>query len=1271
MRARASASSTKARPSYSSHLRDRYAGEDDDEDNQSDAEDTSHSALDDSQLDTSRDSAFSDRSSTSSLSPIPPADASYHALRRRLGGRSPPPNAAPTAASSTPLPHPPSTPTPLDASLWPALCDVFDQAERVQQSSTSVVSFLDLLSAHSTVTAAQSLSPLASTRLFSYLIHLHRLSAQFEPQRPVDWRRLLRSAFLQQCRHDPVLRADSGLLARIDSDSASPLDLLDDKAHRTQSLDALPTAARPSLVRQMWTALQQSEVSSPSRPSTASLPVHTRPPVEPRRPSTAEEVQALTAQFAAWREVVVAHRPSAEILARAQRCYTRAWWRRWADAWRRRKADRALERRSRARLSDALRSWHRSAEKHAVEKLKADAIRDMWQESIVRRSLRHWHLALVEQWEDQRMMRDAHHHYRRTALPRAVNAWMHATTARARQREQRQRADAWTSQRRLSTALRLWRTRLQEWKGAQTRATDRLLPLQLRGALRHWHRWTHAVRSAGMPSSVAVHALLTWVSTSFDHPLPYHTFDHAPSSPLSTPSASELKPSRLPAYAQHVTEWRRWATRRVWSAWRQRTAQWTNDRLLTATLQTAVAHRLLRAALLSWRAEHALTVDAHRCQRSFAVRRWLTATAERKARKEQATTARLVHAFHVEAQYFALWKRHHGAHLLQRLRAEAELERRAERAADEQRITDAMLSRAEAFCLRRQQSAAVVQWRRWTLQHLLTSCTSQLVQARWEERAKVESIAEWRSWTATRHQQSALRRKREEQADVMYVGRLMSVLLVCWRLQLRRRLTVRQMAERRAERQRVEVFTRWRLFVELQREERRREREEEAHRRKEADRRTAEVVRRFVMRDAWRHWRRLMDVVMVGRALKAQRQRSRLHRALLAWTDMAARRRQHRAASAARMRAIVQRYVKQQRDRAVRRAAHDFTAQTAVRRRRLARAFQGWKRFGVEDLQQRNRTRRMLREQTTRDVWDAWTAALHERRRALGEAESRVAAAAKGRVMREAVEQWRHTLYLRALFETWGGGIRELPAFIQWRHHSMERALRAWRTVKSDAAMDRTADDWRTAKALRGALVGWGDVARRNSTARTLEETTKTGVVRTAFTVWYEAAVEEAEEREKASALRDRLDSLGSGAPPSVAVSSVLLAALRPHLPSQPPSHFFRVWATYASDARRLAHLHTLAGQHRSRRLVTAILSGWRRVSQHSAARRQWADGIERSLDAVTLRAAWHRWALRFHAARSTNDLFLLRRAFWTLKLQSRRMRERRQLLAEADRSPL
>ena len=975
----------------------------------------------------------------------------------------------------------------------------------------------------------------------------------------------------------------------------------------------------------MWEALQVEETKAPPPPVVLRPPPAHRLLASPQ-PHTAHAVQCLSSHLSAWREATTAARIPPHLLARATQHRLRSVWRRWLAAWTEKQVEAMLQRRKRTQVVAALQLWRQWAGRRKEGKGRAASARRLSELHLALHWLQRWVTALHEHVHARRVHDRALLHHRRTVLPTALHAWIDHVITRRRHRNDRYQVDVRRRNRLLSDALHLWVRRLRQCREQQAAAVGRLLPLRLRGDVRRWVTWTRLRRAVNVVPPVALHVLFTWLSVSFHQPLPYFStlpLPAAPSHTLPTLLTSHLIPTRLPAFTAQQQRWRLWLLTRLWSGWTRRVHQWRAERLATAHLSHLTSRHLLYRSLQHWHSTHLTRTLTTRRHALSTLHRWRRLSRQRRQRREAAATADLIRRFHAQRRCFALWKVRH-----------AECRRAEAVATEEERMVRGMEEVGVAFFARRSAARAVLRWRGWVVHHLLTRCTSQLVQSRWSEHAKAAALTHWRTHTVQCRQAKALQRQREEMADVMYVGRLMSVLFVCWRLQLQRRLTLHRLLARRACRVQRERMREWKAFVIRRREERRVEREEAERRRKADDHRKAAMLARAPLLAAWGHWRGLMRVVGVGYTLAAQRRQRLLQRVVQGWAGAVESRQRRQGEVGEALRGMVVRWVKRKSEEEAARAVHSIAAEKEVRRRRLRQLFAGWARAGLEDYQQRQRALVLHQHRLLQEVWAVWChAALPTA--GLLQVEGEVKRAADSALRRRAMGGWRRVLHVRRVWKRWGGEDAEgFEGFVWWRAEVLRKTWQGWRGLLVEDEHERRAVDWHRTTAALAALQVWKVEVGLLHRGHVCEEKRRRGQQQRALQAWLRVVREEREEKERvqemvaALAVRPR--------PSAVELPALLLSTLRPSLPSLPLSHYFR-----------LLHSH----------------------SQQQRSRTQWAAHICHTLDSLLLRTAWARWSAAWEARTRRRGRFLMSRGFWTWKLQARRVREKRQLLAQAEAS--
>ena len=1296
------ASSYPSRPSYTAHLRALYRDADDASDAQHEAL-KHHNVPNSSLLGTSKDDSEQSAQSLIGSAQSIDCDAAYYALLSHLTNS---PKAPHNHSSTPPSPPTPATSATLPTPLWPIVCSIFECAARLHRlchspsaRSQGSFSFLNLLTAHTDVTASLSLPSSSTSLLFSFLVALHRLSLQLGRER-VDWWLLLQAAWVRQCRTDEQLRSDESVRQRLE-DKRRIEKAIADVDGEEKEYD------RPLVSAHNWQPLYSAEEAAPVGRKRKYSPLSTA------------ATELLRLHYHAWRTHVAEQRTPAQLVTQAQLFLTHSVWWRWRDALLLHRADIQRRRADEQMLDRALHAWTEWWRRRELLKAAVRLARRHHQLST--QSLYHsrWMAALQEARDERRQLQTAARHHRQHYLPGAVQRWRRLAAIKQVLRSNELKGGEWRRRQLAVETLSVWRAALRGAVQYQKDAATSLRPLRLRFAVRQWQRTAKLARAVVVTSGPSLHAAFRWLHHSFSLPLPFAAIQ-SPSPILA------IRPSRQAAHAAMLQLWRRWQLQRLHAAWRGVVAQRKVELVKLSHCQRLRSRQLLETAWQTWREEGQRKQRRRRRALSEAISRWRQHARQQKARREQLHTAALVDKFSTQRSAFELW----GQCWRQCVRHRQERDRQS--AAEQQReeheaLVDRQLQQhADTFHHSRLVSLCLAVWHSRTVDSLVRSCTLSLAASHHSSVCKQRTVQQWCKWQQRRKQRKAEVQSLVDRADVMYVGRLLSVMLVCWRVQLARRQSLRAMAERREQRELHERWQRWRVYVQLCQQQRRQQRDEEERQRREDNHRKGQLIVRQRLQSAWTVWRSRMAVVSVGQQLAEQRRLHGLQRAMSGWWEALRQKRRLAAARRSKLQQLLGGYVMHRQHAQQQRMRAELLLCRRAERGRLTAIFAVWKEGGRRRLQDRKQVEARDGHQLVGRALQQWRTAAQQGRTQLDAAAAALERGAGAALLAAAFAHWQHTLYLRSLCERMqghdadGDTEAQLASFVHWRLRCMRDVWQVWRNGSIDRRLSRQAVSQHRSIKIGTALSHWRTTTRQAKQRRQMHTLSRSNSQRAVFAQWRHSLSLQRQERRAAESLRSTLTtaSLSFTRP-------LLLSILHPQLPSQPVSDWFRRWRVYvahrqqrlqlttaayqlyhhnllaaavavlcaesriaaqtASLARLLAqrrqsaalhdwHAHTqqrstmrtvteLSAAHHSSRLVSGVLSAWRRQSKRGAARRLRCAEVERGVDALVVRSAFQRWHTAAVGERRRQRMFALSHAFLVWKWQMLRLRERRQLL--------
>ena len=1298
------------RHSYTAHLRALHRDGDDADEHHERL--SRHSEVDNSQLDTSKDD--SDRSSLHSLASTDSIDRDqpYYTLLASLTQSD-----QPLSAHFTDYPPPTITAT-LPIPLWPLACDIFDRAERLHRLSHSptrggvgLFSFLNLLTAHTDITTSKGLSSSSTSLLFSFLVALHRLSLQLGEER-VDWWRLLQAAWVRQCRTDEELRWDEGVRRR-----------LEDKRRLTATVDdflEVKEDGRPSVLPDEWQGLQAAEEVKqlPTRPLQR---VEESAPASRKRkynPLSSAAIELLNLNFHAWRTYTTEQRQAPEVVSQAHRFHCHTVWQQWRMAWLLHKADKQRLRVDRQLLDHALHVWTKWWERRRLSHAAVRLAHRHCQLVTQSQCLNRWLVALQDVRDERHQLRTASQHHQQFCLPVAIQRWQQFFLIKRRLHSDATKVKAWRRKRLAMETVAVWRQTLQGAIQYQKDAAVRLRPLRLRQAVLEWQQTVKSSRSTVVSSGPFLHAAFRWLQRSFNQPPPFTT----------TPSSSSLivRPSRQHSHSAMQQLWQRWQLQRFHTAWRHDLAQHKIERVKLSHIQRLHSRQLLETAWQRWKHERQRRVRRKTHALRQALGMWYDRARQRRARREQLLTAALVDKFNTQRYAFRLWVQHWlqcEQHRREKHRQEREQQQREEHDAAVERQ---MQQQADSFYHNSILSLSIMRWHSYAVRSLVTTCTLTLASTHHSIVCKQWALQRWREWQQQCKQHQAEQQQLADRADVMYVGRLLSVMLVCWRVQLVRKRALRLMSERREQRQLHERWQRWRLYVQLCQQQRREQRAEEERLKREDDQRKGQIVVRGRMRSAWAVWRSRIAVVCVGQQLFEKRSNNCMQRVMRGWWAAVQQKRRLAEVRRLKLEQLLHAYVKQRQDAENRSLKAEIVVRQRAQRRRLAAVFTVWRGGGLRRLNERRHDAVRGEQSAARHVLREWRTTVQQRKEQLGKATVAFEHRAGTALLAATFETWRHTLYLRSVHEQVHGIVDEdeaglhIAAFTHWRRRCMSDAWERWRSEVIERRIDGQAETRHRAVAAGRAVSRWSASARRTKQQRLLGARSQLNDERRVFSQWRQALAMQRQERRAAESLQFTLTATSLPF-----IRPLLLSILRPQLPSRPSVDWFRCWRAYVAhrkqrlemmtaayqlyhhnllasafvlmlaecrmaahtttSARSLTqhrlsaalhrwHQHTeqrhtartvaeLSSAHHSSRLVSNVLSAWRQQCKSDAVRRSRCAEVERGVDALVVRGAFQRWRTAAVGERRRQRMFSLSHCFLLWKWQTRRLRERRQLL--------
>ena len=1326
---RATSSSALPRHSYTAHLRALYHDADDADDEQHQHLDRYSSALDNSQLDTSKDD--SDHSSQHSVASTDSIDKDqpYYTLIAHLTQS---PNATPTNSTTTqPTTTSRTTPSPTTATLppplWPIACDIFDQAERLHRTSHSPTgtggggrsfSFLNLLTAHTDVTSSMGLSASSTSLLFSFLVALHRLSLQLGEERGVDWWRLLQAAWVRQCRQDEELRCDEAIRWRLESKRrlAGAADGVEEE--EVKEADESRVVQRR---RQRSQAVEEVKQPQPHQPRD----MQTSPPARRKRKYNAlssTAIELLKLHLHAWRSYAVDQRIAPEVVAQAQMQYCQTVWRRWRIAWLQHRAEGLRLRANRQLLGYALGVWTHWWQRRKLSNAAIHLAQRHHQLFTQSLHLGRWITALHDTRDERHQQQIAVQRHKQLCLPGAIQRWKQYATIKHALHSDKSTAAEWRRQHLAVEALAAWRFRLRGAVEYCQEAAGRLRPVRLRHAVLRWQHTAKAARSAVVSSGPFLHAAFRWLRLSLGHPLPFTTTASTPPS-----SCLAIRPSRQQSHSAMQQVWRQWQLQRFHTAWRGVVAQHKTERVKLSHFQRLHVRQLLETAWQRWKNERARKEKRKRRLLKQALSKWRERVKLWKATREQLQTAALVHRFNTQRDAFHSWAQH-WLHWKQYKQDTARaVQQQLQRDEQERLMEQSMQQQADSFHHNRILSHCLVQWHSYAVHSLVTTCTLTLAASHHSSVCKQWALQRWRQWQRQRRQHQAEQQSLADRADVMYVGRLLSVMLVCWRVQLARKQALRVLKERRDQRVMHERWQRWRTYVQICQQERREQRDAEERRKREDDEQKGQLVVRWRLQAAWTVWRSRMAVIAIGQQLSEKRRQDRMQRVMSGWWDALQQKRQLAEARRAKLRHLLHAYLKHRQDADSRqRLGAELVVSQQGRRRRLAALFTAWKESGLRRVDDARHVAAQCEQLMARRALHGWRTAVQQRKAQLGEAKEAVQRRATAALTATAFQHWRQMLYIRSLYEQLHGRMEDdsadmqLAAFAHWRHQCMSDAWQLWRTESVECRLNRQSEKHYHTVTVSRALSRWSRTARHANQQRQSTTLAHHNHQRRAFAQWRHALANQRQERRAAESLQTTLTSTSLPL-----VRTLLLSVLRPTVSSVPAVDWFGRWRAYVGHRRRrlemttaayqlyhhnllaaafgvmrsehslaaqtasFAHslarhrlttalhhwhtatthtrtLHTLAQlttTHHNSRLATTTLTAWRHHTARNAARRTHCAAVERSVDALVVRAAFGRWRGGVVGVRRRARMFVMGRCFLVWKLQVVRLRERRQLL--------
>jgi len=1036
-------------------------------------------------------------------------------------------------------------------------------------------------------------------------------------------------------------------------------------------------------------------------------------------PLSSAATDMLRLHFHAWQAHVTEQRTAPELVTQARLLHSHFVWQRWRDALLLHRADTLRTQADEQSLTHALHEWSHWRQRRKLSHAAFRLARRHHQLFSQTSHLSQWVAALQDARDERHQLQTAAHQHKQHYAPNAVQRWRQLAAIKRTLLSDAAAGKEWRRRQLAAEALSAWRQALHKAALYRTEAVSRLRPLRLRSAIRGWQQTARVARSATVSSGPFLHAAFLWLQHSFEQPLPF-------SATPSSSTAVTIRPSRRAAHDEMLQVWRCWQLQRFHAAWRDVVARHIVERVKLSHCQRLQSRQLLETAWQRWKDERARKERRRRRALAEALSRWRQHVKQRKAQREQVQTATLVDKFGSQRCAFRLWEQRW--RLGARQREELDRQNRAQlrREEHEALVERQMQQHADTFHYRRLLSLCLSLWHSRTVQSLVNTCTLDLAASHCSSVGRQWALQRWWQWQQQRKQHKAEVRLSVDRADVMYVGRLLSVMLVCWRVQLARKQSLSAMQQRREQREQHDRWQRWRLYVRLCQQQRRQQRDEEERQRREDNHRKGQLIVQWRLQSAWTVWRNRMAVVSVGQLLCDHRRLHSLQRVMSGWWEALRQKRQLAATRRTKLQQLLSRYVVHRQHVQAQRMRAEVVLSQQAGRRRVAAVFAVWKQGGLRRLQDKRRDAARDDQLVLGRAVLQWQTAVQQGKRQLGAAAVAVERGASVAVLTAALQHWRHALYLRSLHEQLRGPAEDgeeeghLSSFAHWRQHCLIDAWRMWRNESTDRRLEREAVERHRNIGFGTAISHWRRTTRQAKQQRQSNALSRLSSQRFVFAQWRHSLSLQRQERRAAESLQSTLTTTSLPF-----IRPLLLSILHPHLPSQPAAEWFHCWRAYIAHRQRrlqvttaayqLYHQHLLASAfgvmlaesrtaahtasftrslaqsrlcaalhdwhertqqrstartvvelssaHHTTRLVSGVLSAWRRQSRRGAARRLRCAEVERGVDALVVHSAFQRWRAAAVGERRRQRMFTLSHAFLVWKWQILRLRERRQLL--------
>jgi hypothetical protein len=301
---------------------------------------------------------------------------------------------------------------------------------------------------------------------------------------------------------------------------------------------------------------------------------------------------------------------------------------------------------------------------------------------------------------------------------------------------------------------------------------------------------------------------------------------------------------------------------------------------------------------------------------------------------------------------------------------------------------------------------------------------------------------------------------------------------------------------------------------------------------------------------------------------------------------------------------------------------------------------------------------------------------------------------------------------------------RELAAFVHWRHRCLQMVWSVWKIKWHEATVEKLAAESHRVRTMKKALHQWKNNIKQQQKEQHWMTERKMERQHQAFSMWRVALEEERAERRAVDFIQSSVtkSSLSFCSP-------ILLSCLRPSVPSASLSDYFHRWSAYISHRRDRSQLMFIANHFHHTRLISAafsilhhthslsalthsvslsiqsrrihsalsvwreraqerrrsesvrrlsndhyrvsvvmrVMRGWKDVGRRGRERRVRREEVQRGLDELVVRNAFERWKGVVERLKRRERTFLISHSFMVWKMQARRVRERRELLTEAE----